>query len=66
MSHHEQMWAPPLGFCPRRGVFNALWAQVPGSPSVLEEARLLPAVSDVCSGAAGGGWHVALDMSLCR
>lgn len=28
MSHREQMWAPWLGFCPRRLAFNALWARV--------------------------------------
>ena len=40
MSHREQMWAPWLGFCPRRWAFNALWAQVPSSPSALEGACL--------------------------
>lgn len=51
MSHHEQMWAPRLGFCPCRGgggLFNALWAREPGSPSVLEEARVVLAAPAVC------------------
>ena len=55
MSHREQMWAPWLGFCPRRWAFNALWAQVPSSPSALEGACLALAWPGRGQRAEGGG-----------